>query len=121
MELKSVEFPQEGNLKNIENYAFYKCSNLEKMVIPKNFESFGRGVFYCCLNLKSIYIYNTTPPTGASTLFDDEVYSHLAPEGLTIYVPTEALSNLQNKLNKEIEMQKNERKEYLQALILENK
>ena len=96
MKLKSVEFPQEGNLKNIENYAFYKCSNLEKIVIPKNFESFGRGVFYCCLNLKSIYIYNTTPPTGASTLFDDEVYSHLAPEGLTIYVSTESLEVYQN-------------------------
>ena len=42
-------------------------------------------------------------------------------EYLEEYVPTEALSNLQNKLNKEIEMQKNERKEYLQALILDNK
>ncbi len=34
-------------------------------------------------------------------------------------VPTEALTSLQTNLNKEIELQKSERKEYLQALLLE--
>ena len=36
------------------------------------------------------------------------------------YMPTEALSNLQTNLTKEIEVQVNERKAYLQALLLEN-
>ena len=32
---------------------------------------------------------------------------------------TEALNNIQTNLNKEIELQKSERKEYLQALLLD--
>jgi len=83
-------------LKNIYSYAFYKCSNLKRIIIPENFEGFGRGVFYCCTSLKSIYIYNANPPSGATSLFDDEVYSHSVPAGLIIYVPSEAIENYKN-------------------------
>lgn len=92
MKLKSVVFPIDSNLKYIYNYAFYKCSNLETIILPENFECFGIGVFYYCTKLKSIYIYTDDPPIGASTLFDDEVYSHSAPAGLTIYVPYESVN-----------------------------
>lgn len=91
MKLKSVIFPPDSNLKTIKYDAFFKCSNLEKIVVPKNFECFERGVFYCCVKLKSIYIYNPIPPLGATSLFDDAVYKHSAPSGLTIYVPSESV------------------------------
>ena len=96
MNLKTVVFPIDGKLKNIYSYAFYKCSNLESIVLPENFEGFGRGVFYCCTSLKSIYIYSTNPPSGATTLFDDEVYSHGPSSVITIYVPSEAVESYKN-------------------------
>ena len=43
-------------VKNIENYSFRFCKNLEEIVIPPSVMAIGDEAFYGCVNLKSIII-----------------------------------------------------------------
>lgn len=43
---------------NISKYAFYKCYNLEKVIIPNSVSIIGEYAFYKCTNLLSIRIPN---------------------------------------------------------------
>ena len=40
----------------IEDKAFYKCSKLQKITIPKKVNKIGKRAFYGCKNLKNLTI-----------------------------------------------------------------
>ena len=50
--LKDVKMPD--SLTDIGEYAFYKCTSLEKVTIPKGVKSIGRSAFDGCRLLKDI-------------------------------------------------------------------
>lgn len=96
MKLSKIEFDKEANLKEIGKEAFFKCSKLETIYLPSKLESFGDGVFYGCIRLTDIYLFNSTPPSGALKLFTSGSYGHKPNESLTIYVPSEFLETYKN-------------------------
>lgn len=51
-----TEVTIEDDVTNIGNYAFYKCTNLEKIVIPSGVENIGSYAFGGCAGLKSVII-----------------------------------------------------------------
>ncbi len=61
--------------------AFAYCSSLTSVTIPNSVTSIGNYAFGYCRNLRSVYCKPTTPPTGASYMFNGTASS------LTIYVP----------------------------------
>lgn len=44
------------NYRKIENYSFYKCSNLVNIKIPKYLECLGSKAIYGCFKMSSLYI-----------------------------------------------------------------
>lgn len=96
MKLTKVEFVSNANLRTIEEEAFFKCSKLEEIHLPQEFEKFEDGVFFGCTKLTKIYLYNQNPPTGANNLFHSGDYTHKPHENFTIYVPSEAVETYKN-------------------------
>ena len=45
-----------GNVTNIPDFAFYKCSGVESVIIPDSVKKIGDGAFSLCSKLKSVYI-----------------------------------------------------------------
>ena len=94
MKLEKVIFPKDGNLKSVGRWAFFNNDKLHTVVVPQNFESFGVGAFYSCASLSSLVIYNETPPSGASSLFNDgynEGFFAKPQLAFTVYVPDNAV------------------------------
>ncbi len=52
--LESVDLP--STLKNIEQYAFYDCAKLTKMIIPDGITELGADAFSYCSNLVSVQL-----------------------------------------------------------------
>ena len=43
--LKKIRLPENGNLKKISYQAFFRCHNVESIIIPKSVETIGKGAF----------------------------------------------------------------------------
>ena len=71
-----------NSVTSIGEHAFYGCSSLASVTIPDSVTSIGYEAFFGCSSLKSVYCEPTTPPTGNSSMFDDNASSR------KIYVPT---------------------------------
>ena len=101
MHLKELVFDKDSTLNSIGSQAFFKCVALEKVVLPKNFQTFGEGVFFGCTKLKALYIYNITPPTFTTGLHSYQLpsgqlsYSNFSGD-FAIYVPSEAVEAYKN-------------------------
>ena len=52
--LVTIKIP--NNIKSINNYAFYNCSELASITIPDSVTSIGESAFYNCNKLQNIYI-----------------------------------------------------------------
>ena len=52
--LVTIKIP--NNIKSINNYAFYNCSELTTITIPDSVTSIGESAFYNCNKLQNIYI-----------------------------------------------------------------
>ena len=52
--LVTIKIP--NNIKSINNYAFYNCSELASITIPDSVTSIGEFAFYNCNKLQNIYI-----------------------------------------------------------------
>lgn len=95
--LERVEFPKDGNLKRIDDMAFFKCSNLSTVIVPCSFESFGNGVFEGCGNLTTLVIYNPTPPS-IEDIFNQtpsEYWQTKVHSSFSVYVPDDAVETYQ--------------------------
>ena len=71
-----------NSVTSIGDYAFYDCISLTSVTIPNSVTSIGEYAFCLCSSLKNVYCKPTTPPTGASLMFDSNA------SGRKIYVPT---------------------------------
>ncbi len=71
-----------NSVTSIGTSAFSVCSSLTSVTIPDSVTSIEWGAFGLCSSLKNVYCKPTTPPTGASVMFDFNV------SGRKIYVPT---------------------------------
>ena len=54
--ITEVMFPY--GMVTIEDYAFYCCDSIERVVIPETIQYVGEGAFYGCAKLKEIHISN---------------------------------------------------------------
>ena len=77
--LTSVTIPD--SVISIGGQAFYQCTSLKSVTIPDSVTAIGALVFQNCTSLKEVYCKPTTPPTGGSSMFDNNA------SGRTIYVP----------------------------------
>ena len=104
--LISIEIPE--GVKRIDKKQFYKCSNLNNIVIPNGLEEIGDSAFYCtairnvvlpesvvkiyadafvrCENLTSVRLLSMIPPVCDSRIFG-------GVDNLTIYVPQSAVQD----------------------------
>lgn len=77
---------------NIEEYAFYNCSNLNSLTIPasvtETVTEIGKEAFYGCGKLEKIYCYTTTPPVVQTNTFGSIIDKWLC----TLYVPVGSYS-----------------------------
>ena len=83
--IKKIVIP--NGVTTLEKYAFYACSDLETVIIPKTMISIGPKAFSDCYAIKEIQVQNPTPPTITTTTFSEETEIDA-----TLYVPSGSLS-----------------------------
>lgn len=54
--LVDVKISEKGNSFNLSSYAFYECSSLEEIVLPKRVTGLGNATFAKCTSLKTVYL-----------------------------------------------------------------
>ena len=83
----SDNFTVPETVANIEEYAFYNCSNLNSLTIPASVTEIGDNALYDCKKLEKIYCYATTPPAvQAYTFYNVDKWL------CTLYVPVGSYS-----------------------------
>ena len=70
------------NVTAIDQVAFYKCSNLKHVSLPKTIQQIGDLAFRNCPSLESVYCHAMTPPTLSESAFDASAYDEV-----TVRVP----------------------------------
>lgn len=87
------------NIQNstVSDYAFYECLNLETVILGENVTSIGEGAFALASEdemtskINKIISVSATPPTLASTAFNNSVKSKA-----TVYAPSSSLESYRN-------------------------
>ena len=74
---KITKIEIQGDLKNIGSYAFFGCSNLEEITIPKTVKEIGEYAFEDCSSLKEIRVPGTTT-------LDDKAFE-ACPANIIVY------------------------------------
>ena len=91
----SVEIPDSTTC--IDEYAFYQCNKLEKVILPKSLEIIKKGAFDSCTFLKSITI-----PQGVTTIEQDAFQDCISLDSVIFEGTTEQWNKIKkfnNKLN----------------------
>ncbi len=70
------------NVTAIDQVAFYKCSNLKHVSLPKTIQQIGDLAFRNCPSLESVYCHAMTVPTLSESAFDASAYDEV-----TVRVP----------------------------------
>lgn len=60
--------------------AFYDCFTLKTFYIPESVDTINAAAFNNCFSLEAVYVFNTTPPSTANSVFYNA-------DKVTIYVP----------------------------------
>lgn len=81
-----VELPIE--ITTVSEGLFYRCSQLEGVIINKNVESIKSNAFADCYQLNSIVSHAQTPPTVGSGAFDG-----VAKDNFSVEVPEESVNS----------------------------
>ena len=71
-----------NNVTSICSSAFYNCSSLTSITIPKSVTSIGDNAFYKCVSLTDVYCYAENPPRTGHFAFDSTLIS-----SATLHVP----------------------------------
>ena len=71
-----------NNVTSIGSSAFYNCSSLTSITIPKSVTSIGDNAFYKCVSLTDVYCYAENPPRTGHFAFDSTLIS-----SATLHVP----------------------------------
>ena len=66
--MKDITIP--NNVKNISDYAFQSCENLNTIVIGNNVDTIGNCAFALCKNLKNVKISNSVKSIGTAAFRD---------------------------------------------------
>ena len=80
-----------NSVTSIDNYAFYKCTDLTEVTIPNSVTLIGYGSFYDCSDLKSVIIGNSVASIGDfafSKCLDLRLINVLNPKPPTCYSNT---------------------------------
>ena len=75
-----------SDITEIRSKAFLGCSSLTSVTIPDSVTTIGGEAFRNCRGLTSVYCRRATPPTGGSSMFDNNA------SGRNIYVPRNSVS-----------------------------
>jgi hypothetical protein len=73
--LTSITIPK--GVTYIGEYAFYQCNRLTKVTIPSSVTSLGQSAFYYCKNLKTIYCKATSAPDGWASDWTSGYYGNV--------------------------------------------
>ena len=71
-----------SSVKSIGSYAFFRCSNLKKMLIPTSVTSIGRSAFAHCSDLARLDIPNSVSYIGEGAFFACGIKSIVMPSSL---------------------------------------
>ena len=74
----------EDGIKNLGDYAFYNCSSLTNITLPKSVTSIGNSAFCGCGSLKSIAIPDGVTSIGYNAFYRSGLKSVVIPEGVTV-------------------------------------
>ena len=80
-----TEYTIPNSVTSIGYHAFYDCSSLTSVTIPDSVISIGYEAFMGCNSMTSVYCKPTTPPRGASRMFNAHAVVRM------IYVPAESV------------------------------
>ncbi len=67
--LKSVTFCENGNLEEIDEYAFSNCYSLKEVILPKSVNCIRLGAFYNCCSLNKVCVFDTVQILKAETFW----------------------------------------------------
>ena len=81
-QLKTIDFG-DAKLETIDNYAFYDCDKLEKIVLPDTVSYIGRYAFYNCAKMNRIDVPASMDYIGTSAFYGtDNINVYFAGETL---------------------------------------
>ena len=78
-------------LESIGNYAFYGCTNIEKIVLPQNLVSIGANAFSGLYNVQAIVSEATDVP-----VLSQDVFAGVPKDNFALEVPEKAIKDYQN-------------------------
>ena len=81
--LKLITIPD--SVTSIGGSAFKGCTSLTSVTIPDSVTTIGNGAFHYCYSLTSVYCKPTTPPSGSSSMFNNNASER------KIYVPRDSV------------------------------
>jgi len=84
-----------GDVTKIEDYAFYGCTNLKKIMIPSSVTNIGSKAFAGCSGIQKVYFQGTKEEQGNLYAFDssvDVVYGYAAVTGVELNVSSISLN-----------------------------
>ena len=64
------EYIKGQQITSIADDAFYGCSSLTNIIIPKSVTSIGEGAFACCRSLTNIVIPNSVTSVGNGAFYN---------------------------------------------------
>lgn len=79
----SGEYVVPDNIYRIDSYAFYQCTEVERIIIPDSVEEIGDCAFDCCKNLKEIRLPSNLTLINSGVFVDcDNLRTVELPESL---------------------------------------
>ena len=94
--LKSITISD--SVTSIGNNAFSGCTSLKSIKIPDSVTSIGSYAFSDCTSLTSVYCKPTTPPTGGSNMFNNNVWLYVPRNSVDAYKSAPGWSNFASSI-----------------------